>query len=153
MQTTYVPKRDEIHRRWHLIDATDKVLGRLCSEVARILSGKNKAMVTPHADTGDHVVVIHAAKVALTGKKLGDKEYYRYTGYPGGLRTETASERMKTRPDRLVLEGVKGMLPKTKLGRAMFKKLKVYVGSEHPHEAQQPELLALASAAHRGEKK
>ena len=138
MQTTYVPKIGEIQRRWYLIDATDQVLGRLCSEVARHLSGKNKPQYTPFLDTGDHVVVINAARVKLTGNKAEGKVYYRHSGYPGGIKSETAGSLKARKPERLIMNGVRGMLPKTKLGRKMLKKLRVYAGADHPHAAQQP---------------
>ena len=138
MQSTYVPKKGDIQRRWHLVDATDLVLGRLCTGVVFRLTGKNKPQYTPYIDVGDHVIVINAAKIKLTGNKAKNKIYYRHTGYPGGLKTETAGDLMARRPDRLIKSGVRGMLPKTKMGRAMLKKLKVYAGPDHPHEAQGP---------------
>lgn len=146
MQTTFVPTPADIRRQFFLVDATDVVLGRLCTELARRLSGKSKPQYTPHADVGDHVIVVNAARVKLTGRKLdrnGGKVYRRHTGYPGGLKEESAANLKARAPERLVVEGVKGMLPKTKLGRAMVKKLRVYAGPDHPHQAQQPVALDL----------
>jgi large subunit ribosomal protein L13 len=135
---SYIPDTKAIAKRWYLVDAKNKVLGRLATQVANILTGKNKAVYTPFLDTGDHVVIINAAKIKLTGDKLDKKVYHRHTGYPGGLKSVTAGTLMDKYPDRLVRDAILGMLPKTKLGRAMGKKLKVYQGSEHPHQAQQP---------------
>ncbi|HVZ61802.1 MAG TPA: 50S ribosomal protein L13 [Terriglobales bacterium] len=141
--STYFPKQGDIVRKWHVVDASGQTLGRLASNVARTLSGKNNPRYTPFLDTGDHVVVINAAKVKLTGLKAEAKVYRRYTGYPGGLREEEFTKRMDRRPEAVIQEAVLGMLPKTKLGRAMGKKLKVYRGDKHPHQAQQPVSLAL----------
>jgi len=138
MRTTYMAKPNEVERKWYLVDAAGKTLGRLASEVAAILRGKHKPEYTPHVDTGDFVVVINADKVVLTGKKLTKKKYYRHSGYLGGLKVTTAGTMLKTRPERMIELAVKGMLPKNSLGRKQFKKLKVYAGSEHPHQAQQP---------------
>jgi large subunit ribosomal protein L13 len=135
---TYVAKREEVERKWYVIDASDKHLGRLAVQVARILTGKHKPTYTPHVDTGDFVVVINADKVGLTGNKLGQSKLYKYSGYPGGLKATTYGEVLKKRPAHLIERVVWGMLPKTKLGRAMYKKLKVYAGPAHPHAAQQP---------------
>ncbi|GGS80655.1 50S ribosomal protein L13 [Planobispora rosea] len=135
---TYTPKPAEVERQWYVIDATDIVLGRLASHVATLLRGKHKPIFANHVDTGDFVIVINADKVALTGNKLEQKKAYRHSGYPGGLRSVTYAELMDKRPDRAVEKAVKGMLPKNALGRKMIKKLKVYAGSEHPHQAQQP---------------
>lgn len=135
---TYSPKPSDVQRQWHVIDASGVVLGRLASHVATLLRGKHKAYFAPHIDTGDHVIVINADKAVLTGKKLEQKRAYRHSGYPGGLRAVPYSELMAKRPDRAVEKAVKGMLPKNSLGRQMAKKLKVYAGSEHPHQAQQP---------------
>ncbi|GII90806.1 50S ribosomal protein L13 [Sinosporangium siamense] len=135
---TYSPKPADVQRQWYVIDATDVVLGRLASHVASLLRGKHKPIFAPHVDTGDFVIVINADKVALTGKKLEQKKAYRHSGYPGGLRSVTYSELMEKRPDRAVEKAVKGMLPKNSLGRKMAKKLKVYAGADHPHQAQQP---------------
>lgn len=129
---------DEIDRRWHLIDASGRVLGRLASDVAVLLRGKHKPIFSPHLDTGDFVVVINAKKVALTGKKLKDKLYHHHSGYPGGLKTTTAEQMLKKHPTRVVEYAVRGMLPKTKLGDALFRKLKVYAGPAHPHASQRP---------------
>jgi large subunit ribosomal protein L13 len=135
---TYSPKPADVQRQWYVIDATDVVLGRLASHVATLLRGKHKPIFAPHVDTGDFVIVINADKVALTGNKLEQKKAYRHSGYPGGLRSVTYSELMEKRPDRAVEKAVKGMLPKNSLGRKMAKKLKVYAGPDHPHQAQQP---------------
>ncbi len=144
---TYMAKPSEIERRWFLVDAEGKVLGRLAVEVARILMGKHKPAYTPHIDTGDFVVVVQAEKVELTGKKAEKKEYFHYTGYPGGL-VKTPFRRMHERnPEEVVRLAVRRMLPKTKLGRHMFQKLKVYSGADHPHSAQQPVELELKKAS------
>ncbi|MGI5485850.1 50S ribosomal protein L13 [Microtetraspora malaysiensis] len=135
---TFSPKPNDVERQWYVIDATDVVLGRLASHVATLLRGKHKPIFASHVDTGDFVIVINADKVALTGNKLEQKKAYRHSGYPGGLRSVTYGELMEKRPDRAVEKAVKGMLPKNALGRKMAKKLKVYAGSEHPHQAQQP---------------
>ena len=134
----YYVKPNEFAREWLLIDAQDQVLGRVASKAAHILRGKHKPTYTPHVDTGDFVVIINADKIRVTGKKLTDKEYYRHSGYPGGLKCETFEEAMEKHPERVIEHAVKGMLPKNTLGRAMAKKLKVYAGAEHPHMAQQP---------------
>jgi large subunit ribosomal protein L13 len=138
---SYIPDTKAIAKQWYLVDAENKVLGRLATQVATILTGKNKAIYTPFLDTGDHVIIINASKVKLTGNKLGKKVYHHHTGYPGGLKSVTAGTLMEKNPEKLVRDAVVGMLPKTKLGRAMRKKLKVYRGSEHPHQAQQPTAL------------
>ena len=135
---TYYAKPNEVAREWLLIDAQDQVLGRVASKAAHILRGKHKPTYTPHVDPGDVVVIINADKIRVTGKKLTDKEYYRHSGYPGGLKCETFEEAMEKHPERVIEHAVKGMLPKNTLGRAMAKKLKVYAGAEHPHMAQQP---------------
>lgn len=135
---TYYAKPGEVAREWLLIDAQDQVLGRVASKAAQILRGKHKPTYTPHVDTGDFVVIVNADKIRVTGKKLTDKEYYRHSGYPGGLKCETFEEAMEKHPERVIEHAVKGMLPKNTLGRAMAKKLKVYAGAEHPHMAQQP---------------
>ena len=137
MKTNYA-KPNELAREWLLIDAQDQVLGRVASKAAHILRGKHKPTYTPHVDTGDFVVIINADKIRVTGKKLTDKEYYRHSGYPGGLKCETFEEAMEKHPERVIEHAIKGMLPKNTLGRAMAKKLKVYAGAEHPHMAQQP---------------
>jgi large subunit ribosomal protein L13 len=140
---SFIPGEKEIDRQWHVVDAQDKVLGRLATTVANLLTGKNKTVYTPFLDTGDHVIVLNAAKVRLTGKKLSDKFYRRHTGFPGGLREVAAGVLMARNPEKVVQEAIFGMLPKSRLGRAMRKKLKVYRGSQHPHQAQQPKALAL----------
>lgn len=143
MMKSYIPKVDEIERKWYVIDAEDLVVGRLASEIVRILTGKNKAIYTPHLDTGDHVIVINADKVRLTGKKLEDGEFVYHTGHPGGIKRVSYKQMMEETPERLIQLAVKGMLPKNKLGRQMGKKLRVYSGTEHGHEAQQPEVYEL----------
>jgi large subunit ribosomal protein L13 len=145
--STYFPKAGEIARKWYVVDASGQTLGRLASQVARILMGKNNPRYTPFLDTGDHVVVINADKVKTTGMKAEQKVYQHYTGYPGGLRTESFRKRFANRPDRIIEQAVLRMLPKSKLGRQMISKLKVYRGDKHPHEAQKPEALALAAKA------
>lgn len=141
-KTTYV-NADTAAKEWFVIDATDAVLGRLASQVAKILRGKNKPSFTPHVDCGDHVIVINADKVRLTGNKMGDKLYVRHTGYPGGQRLTTPEAYLKHKPEFLVQHAVKGMLPKTRLGSAILKNLKVYTGANHPHEAQTPKTIHL----------
>ena len=140
---TYFPKGSEVSRRWYLVDAQDQVLGRLASHVANLLAGKLKPTWVPFMDMGDHVIIINAEKVKLTGKKLEQKMYYRYSGYPGGMKSVSASDLKAKRPDRMIEIAIKGMLPKNKLGRAMASKLKVYAGGTHPHTAQQPEVLVI----------
>lgn len=136
-------KAQEIERKWYVIDAADKTLGRLSTEAAAILRGKHKPIFTPHVDTGDHVIVINAEKVKLTGKKLQQKELIRHTGYPGGLKRISYGTLIKTKPERIIEHSIKGMLPHNRLGSAMYKKLKVYRGAEHPHQAQKPEVWEL----------
>lgn len=139
---TYMATKETVERKWYVIDATNKTLGRLASQIAVILRGKHKPTYTPHVDTGDHVIVINAEKIKLTGNKLHDKKYYRHSGYPGGLKVRTAADLLNSsRPERVLKLAVRGMLPHNRLGRKMFKKLKVYAGNEHPHSAQQPEQL------------
>lgn len=140
---TYTPKADDIERRWWLVDAEGRTLGRLASEVASVLRGKHKPMYTPHLDTGDHVVVINAEKIRLTGNKAEQKTYFRHSGWVGGEKEIPFERMIRTYPERVIELAVKGMLPKNKLGRKMRKKLRVYGGSEHPHESQQPEPLEL----------
>jgi large subunit ribosomal protein L13 len=140
---SFIPRESDIQKRWHVIDAEGQILGRLATRAARILTGKDKPVYTPFLDTGDHVIIINAEKIKLTGKKLTDKMYRHHTGYPGGLRETAAGMLLSKDPGKLVREAIIGMLPKTKLGRAMRKKLKVYQGPEHPHRAQQPTPLAL----------
>ena len=144
---TYFPKQGEIARKWYVVDATGQTLGRLATRVARILTGKNSPRYTPFLDTGDHVVVINAAKVQVTGLKGEQKIYHRYTGYPGGLRSEDFRKRFERKPEVVVQAAIVGMLPHTKLGRAMARKLKVYRSDKHPHQAQKPEAVALAGKA------
>ena len=140
---TYVPKEGEISREWVVMDAADQVLGRLATEVARILRGKHKPDFTPYLDTGDFVVIVNAERVRLTGAKLDDKVYYRHSGRPGSLKSETARERLDKHPERVIQAAVWGMLPKNRLGRKLLRKLKVYAGPEHPHDAQQPKTHSL----------
>lgn len=142
--STYMAKASDIQKKWYIIDAADKPLGRVASEVARILRGKHKPTFTPHVDTGDFVIVINAEKVVLTGKKLEQKVYAHHTGYPGGLKTMTYDKLMAEKPEFAIEKAVKGMLPHNILGRAQGRKLKVYKGAEHPHAAQQPEVWNFA---------
>ena len=143
MRTTYMAKATEIERKWLVVDAEGKTLGRLASEVASILRGKHKPTFTPHVDTGDHVIILNASKIELTGKKLTDKIYYRHTNHPGGLKQRTALEMRTNYSEKMLELTIKGMLPKGSLGRQMFKKLHVYAGAEHKHQAQQPEVYEL----------
>ncbi|HOK30092.1 MAG TPA: 50S ribosomal protein L13 [bacterium] len=138
---TYLPKKEEVERKWYVIDATDKPLGRLASKIASILRGKHKVYFSPSVDTGDFVIVINADKVKVTGKKYTDKLYYRHTLYPGGLKVKSLREFMEEDPGKAIEHAVRGMLPHNSLGEMQFKKLKIYTGGEHPHKAQQPELL------------
>jgi len=147
---TPLPKTSELSRRWIVVDADGEVLGRLATQVARHLSGKTKPHWTPFLDTGDFVVIVNAEKIALTGRKESDKVYRRHTGFPGGLRSITAAKQRAQRPEALIEEAVRGMLPKTKLGRKMIKKLKVYAGPHHPHAAQAP--VAASTRASEGER-
>lgn len=140
---SYVPKENEISRDWVVLDAADQVLGRLATEAARLLRGKHKPAFTPFLDTGDFVVVVNAERVRLTGTKIDDKVYYRHSGRPGSLKSETARERLGSRPERVIEAAVWGMLPKNRLGRKLLKKLKVYSGPDHPHQAQQPKTHTL----------
>jgi large subunit ribosomal protein L13 len=144
---TYTPKPGQIERSWHIIDATDVVLGRLASQVAILLRGKHKAVFAPHLDAGDHVIVINASKVALTGAKLTQKRAYRHSGYPGGLKSVTYGELLAKRPEEVVRKAVRGMLPKNRLARQQLAKLKIYAGPDHPHGAQRPEPRDLARVA------
>lgn len=137
---SYMAKANEVDRKWYVIDAEGKVLGRLASEVARVLKGKHKPTYTPHVDCGDHVIVINADKIVLTGNKWQQKNYVYHTGYPGGRKEIAYSQLVQKRPEKIVELAVKGMLPKNRLGRKMYTKLKVYAGTEHPHAAQQPEV-------------
>lgn len=143
MRTTYMAKPNEIERKWFIVDATDKTLGRLSSEVAALIRGKHKPQFTPHVDTGDFVIVINAEKIHLTGKKLQNKMYYRHSMYTGGLKVTSAQDMINNKPERVLELAIFGMLPKNRLGDAMKTKLKVYAGSEHPHQAQQPEVWEL----------
>ena len=140
---TFSATPSDIKRDWYLIDAKDKILGRLATEVARRLRGKHKAEYTPHMDTGDYIVIINAEKIKVTGKKEEDKIYYHHTGYPGGIKSIKYKDQMLKAPTQIVEKAIKGMLPKNPLGREMFKKLKVYAGTEHMHAAQQPKVLEL----------
>ena len=138
--SSFIAKPHEVERKWYVIDAEGQNLGRMASQIAAILRGKNKPIYTPHVDCGDYVIVINAEKVAVTGKKRSEKIYKRHTGYPGGLRETTLAEMRAKKPEEVIIHAVKGMMPKGKLGRQMFKKLKVYAGPEHPHAAQKPEV-------------
>ena len=138
---TFSAKAEDVNRDWFVVDASDKTLGRLASEIAHRLRGKHKAEYTPHVDTGDYIVVINAEKVRVTGNKATGKMYHRHTGYPGGLKSMSFEQLIDRAPERAIQSAVKGMLPRNPLGRAMFKKLKVYAGDEHPHAAQQPQAL------------
>jgi large subunit ribosomal protein L13 len=138
---TFSAKASEVNQDWFLVDASEKTLGRLASEIAHRLRGKHKAEYTPHVDTGDYIVVINAEKIRVTGAKRTDKMYHRHTGYPGGLKSMSFEKLIEKAPERVIQGAVKGMLPRNPLGRAMFKKLKVYAGTEHPHAAQQPQVL------------
>lgn len=142
MKTPHMRKED-VQKKWYLVDANGKVLGRLASEIAKILRGKKKSIFSPHVDTGDFVIVVNAEKVRLTGDKLKGKVYYHHSGYPGGLKAIAAEKLLAKKPEELLRRAVKGMLPKNKVGSKVFKKLKVYAGPHHPHEAQQPEQLPL----------
>ena len=139
--TSYMQKKETVERKWYVIDAKDVALGRVASKAAHILRGKHKPTYTPHIDCGDYIIIINAEKVKLTGNKLVDKKYYSHSGYPGGLRERTAKEMVEKYPVEMVEKAVKGMLPKNRLGRQMYKKLFVYVGENHPHMAQKPEVL------------
>ena len=143
---TYSPKPEDVQRSWYVVDAEDAILGRLASEVAQILRGKHKPTYAPHIDMGDHVIVINAAKVRLSGEKAGKKVYHHHSGYPGGLRTVPYAREKSRRPDRVVERAIRGMLPKTRLGRQMARKLSVYAGPDHPHQAQAPTPLQVGQA-------
>lgn len=140
---TYSPKPAEVERQWHVVDAEGEILGRLATVIARKLRGKDKPEFAPHVDTGDFVVVVNAEKIRVTGTKMNDKMYYRHSGYPGGLKEASLREMLDKKPEKVIYEAVKGMLPKNRLGRAMLKKLKVYAGPEHPHKAQEPATLEI----------
>ncbi len=143
MRTTTIANPALIERKWYVVDAADKTLGRLAAEVATVLRGKNKPIYTPHVDTGDYVIIINAEKIKVTGNKLNDKVYYHHTGYAGGLKQITLKELLAKKPEDVIAHAVKGMLPKNALGRAMFKKLFIYAGPEHKHAAQKPEVLEI----------
>lgn len=143
MEKTYLPPQKSLEKNWYLVDAADMRLGRLASEIAMVLRGKNKATYTPHMDTGDFVIVINAEKIAVTGKKRDQKLYRRHSGRPGGMKTETFAKLQARIPERIIEQAVKGMLPKNSLGRKLFTKLKVYAGDSHPHQAQQPQVLTI----------
>ena len=143
MRTTYMPNAAQVERKWYVVDAEGKNLGRLASEIAKVLRGKNKPIYTSFVDTGDYVIVINADKIAVTGKKLDQKKYYHHTGYIGGLKEITLKRLLETKPEAVITHAVKGMLPKNTLGRNMIKKLHVYAGSKHNHAAQKPEVLEI----------
>ena len=143
--TTVSMREQDVERSWYVIDAENKTLGRLATAVAHRLRGKHKAEYTPHVDTGDYIIIVNAEKVRVTGKKETDKIYWRHSGYPGGIRGTSVATMRETHPERIIEQAVKGMLPKNPLGRAMYRKLKVYAGPEHPHAAQQPEALELSA--------
>lgn len=143
MQRTLMTRKEDVQARWHVIDAEGLVLGRLATEVARVLRGKHLPSFTPHIDNGDYVIVVNAEKVRVTGDKETDKKYYRYSGYPGGLHEQSLRELRKKHPERVVEIAVRGMLPKNRLGRQLYRKLHVYAGAKHPHEAQKPDVLKL----------
>jgi large subunit ribosomal protein L13 len=140
---TYTPKKSEIQREWHVVDAEGKVLGRHCTEVARVLRGKHKPIFAPHIDTGDHVIIVNADKVVMTSNKAERERVYRHSGYPGGIKSNSYAELLEKKPQELVRRSVKGMLPKGPLGRQMITKLKVYAGPDHPHGAQSPKTLEI----------
>lgn len=143
MRTTYMPSKADIERKWYVVDASGKTLGRLASEVAKVLSGKNKPSYTQFLDTGDYVIVVNAEKIVVTGKKLEQKVYTHHTGYIGGLKEITLKRMLETKPENVIKHAVKGMLPKNTLGRSMMRKLHVYAGADHKHEAQKPEVLEI----------
>ncbi|MGB7440539.1 MAG: 50S ribosomal protein L13 [Coleofasciculaceae cyanobacterium] len=143
MEKTYLPPTDSLETNWYVVDAADQRLGRLASEIAQILRGKNKPNYTPHMDTGDFVIIVNAEKVVVTGKKRTQKVYRRHSGRPGGMKTETFAKLQARIPERIIEQAVKGMLPKNSLGRKLFTKLKVYVGDSHPHQAQKPQVLKI----------
>lgn len=143
MKTTFMANAGNIERKWFVVDAEGQTLGRLAAEVAKVLRGKHKPTFTPHVDTGDYVIVVNAAKVKVTGKKLVQKTYFRHSGYPGGAKFTQLGHMLENRPERVVEMAIRGMLPKNKLGEQMYRKLNVYAGAEHPHQAQKPEFLNL----------
>ena len=138
---TFTARPETVVQDWYLVDATDKVLGRLATQIAIRLRGKHKPEYTPHVDTGDHIVIVNAAKIRVTGDKINQKKYYRHTGYPGGIKETVLSDELENNPERVIERAVKGMLPKNSLGRTMFRKLRVYAGPDHSHQAQQPKAL------------
>ena len=140
---TFTAKPETVVQDWYLVDATDKVLGRLATQIAIRLRGKHKPEYTPHVDTGDHIVIVNAAKIRVTGDKMNQKKYYRHTGYPGGIKETVLSDELENNPERVIERAVKGMLPKNSLGRTMFRKLRVYAGPDHTHQAQQPKALEI----------
>lgn len=141
--TTYTPKPKDIQREWFVVDAQDKILGRLATEIARRLRGKHKPEYTPHVDNGDFVIVVNAKNIRVTGNKLEDKIYYRHSHYPGGIKGTALKDLLSAKPERVIMHAVRGMLPKNRLGRALLRKIKVYAGPTHPHAAQKPQALAL----------
>ena len=143
MKTTFMANAGNLERKWFVVDAEGQTLGRLAAEVAKVLRGKHKPTFTPHVDTGDYVIVVNAAKVKVTGKKLVQKTYFRHSGYPGGAKFTQLGHMLENRPERVVEMAIRGMLPKNKLGEQMYRKLNVYAGAEHPHQAQKPEVLNL----------
>jgi large subunit ribosomal protein L13 len=143
VKRTYVTKPEDVERDWYIVDASGQTLGRLASEVAQVIRGKHKPIYSPSIDVGDYVIVVNAEKIHVTGRKLDQKMYYRHSGYPGGIKEMTLGRMLEEHPTRVIELAVKGMLPKTRLGRKMIKKLKVYAGPEHPHQAQQPEAMEL----------
>jgi len=140
---TYTPKAADIQREWFVIDAKDQTLGRLATQIAVLLRGKHKPIFAPHMDVGDYVIVVNCDKIRVTGRKLDQKIYYRHSGYPGGLKSETLREMLRQHPERVIQTAVRGMLPKNRLGRKMIKKLKIYAGDTHPHQAQKPKVFKL----------
>ncbi len=138
MRTTFMQTKEQVERKWYIVDATDLILGRMATDVAVVLKGKHKPTYTPHVDGGDYVIIVNAGKIALTGKKWANKKYYAHSRYPGGLRTRTAAEMLDKQPQKIVEAAVRGMLPKNKIGDDMYRRLFVYVGPEHPHAAQKP---------------
>ena len=140
---TFTARPETVVQDWYLVDATDKVLGRLATQIAIRLRGKHKPEYTPHVDTGDHIVIVNAAKIRVTGDKMNQKKYYRHTGYPGGIKETVLSDELENNPERVIERAVKGMLPKNSLGRTMFRKLRVYAGPDHSHQAQQPKALEI----------
>ena len=143
MDKTYVTKKEDVERDWHVVDATGQTLGRLATRIATVLRGKHKTTYSPSVDVGDCVIVLNAEKIHVTGRKLDQKIYYRHTGYPGGIRSTTLRDLLRKHPERVIEHAVRGMLPKNRLGRKMYRKLKVYPGPDHPHAAQQPKPLGL----------